>query len=695
MTVAKMMMSMMNDDYDDFEYDEYDECNDYDGDYDDEYDEYNDYDSDYDDEYDDCDDDGESSVFDEIYDMFAGHGKHEGSGGNSKPGVSNKCSGHIGHGECSERSNAGEDDSMKRQDRERETVAEKSAAETACGKKKGSAVGSTRSVRDTGCTGSAGNTGRTYSMGSTGCNPGFGIAPADPGEFSITFDDVYGYEPVKNALCKICDMAKVYAKYERLGARMPHGVLLSGKPGVGKTMMARALIHELARPAYVLRKTEGGSAFIDTIGDVFSAAKENAPSVVLLDDLDRYSSGEGCTQEFAAVQAGIDSVQNAEVLVIATVNETRRLPASLVRSGRFDRKIEMDVPEIDEAPEIIARFLKGRRVAPDINTKTVAKLLDGYTCASLDSVLNDATLNAVYAGREEIHMEDLVSAILAGIYGVDDTVPVSTEEKADTAYHEAGHAAASVIMHPGCVAIASIRSCKSSSQGFVKTLRYTDSSYETLRRDVMETLAGRAALEIKFSRKDTGCSSDIRRAIYIITDLVGDNCVSGFRFADFSGGFVDGHNSDKEIHDKHMECVRIMESCYDEVRTLLFRNWPLVESIAKGLMEKGTLICDDLDKIVNESIQPGMQQSVQSQPNIQQGIQQGVQSQPNIQQGIQQGTQPGMPSDIQAGIQPDIQPGMPSDIQAGIQPDIQAGIQPDSNTAGIAAAYSAHTGKAA
>ncbi len=421
------------------------------------------------------------------------------------------------------------------------------------------------------------------------------VVAADPGEYNVTFDDIYGYEPIKKLMTKLVYMAKHPEDLAKVGSRMPRGILLHGIPGVGKTMMAKALIHEMGRTAYILRKTEGGNAFIKTIGNVFKEAAANEPSVVLFDDMDRFSSGAGYTPEFTAIQAGIDSVSDRDVFVIATVNDMDRFPDSLCRKGRFDYTITVSVPEISESPQIISRFLKDKVLAPDINLVTVARLLDGYTCADLASVLNEAGLNAACAGRDIIGMEDLVSAILTGVFELDAITTISDTDRTETAYHEAGHAAVAMLRNPGSVTIASICSGAGTTKGFVETMR-EEPSYDYFISQIMCSLAGRAALELKFGHKDIGCADDVSKAVKKITRLVNDCCVSGLKFAYLGRGM----DSDESMRNKNTETVRILEDCYSETKTLLTLNWDLVERIAHGLIERDTLICDDLDAIMAE-----------------------------------------------------------------------------------------------
>ena len=155
------------------------------------------------------------------------------------------------------------------------------------------------------------------------------------------FDKIIGYEPIKKELLQIVDMIRNGDVYEALGAKLPQGVLLHGAPGLGKTLMANCFIEESGLPAYVVRRNKGSNDFIAEVTETFQKAKENAPCIVFLDDIDKFAnedSGHRDAEEYVAVQAGIDEVKNSGVFVLATANIIRKLPFSLVRLGRFDRK---------------------------------------------------------------------------------------------------------------------------------------------------------------------------------------------------------------------------------------------------------------------------------------------------------------------------------------------------------------------
>ena len=168
------------------------------------------------------------------------------------------------------------------------------------------------------------------------------------------FDSVIGYRAIKKELLEICDMMKNPDIYRKLGAAMPRGIMLHGEPGVGKSMMANAFLDECGLTSYILRRTKSDGDFINELKQTFNDAAKNEPSVILLDDMDKFVSEEGRKEEFSVVQACIDEVKDKQVFVIATANSTRDMPSSLTRAGRFDRKIEVKIPSGQDAVDIIS-----------------------------------------------------------------------------------------------------------------------------------------------------------------------------------------------------------------------------------------------------------------------------------------------------------------------------------------------------
>ena len=245
------------------------------------------------------------------------------------------------------------------------------------------------------------------------------------------FDKVIGYKSTKRELLQLCDMLRNREIYEEMGARLPHGLLLYGDPGLGKTLLARCFVEESGLHTITVRRDKGGDAFIDGITQAFASAKTKAPSIVLLDDMDKFANEDDThcdAPEYAAVQAGIDDVKDTGVFVIATANDIRKLPSSLRRSGRFDRKIGLQAPTASDAEEIITHYLKTKRVSDSVNMEDLTRMMRYNSCAELETILNEAAVRAAFARKTGIDMEDMVSVVLKQQYGAQEDMPRVSDE---------------------------------------------------------------------------------------------------------------------------------------------------------------------------------------------------------------------------------------------------------------------------
>ena len=213
------------------------------------------------------------------------------------------------------------------------------------------------------------------------------------------FEEIIGYEDVKHELRRIADALNRSEAYRALGAKAPSGLLLHGSPGVGKTLMANCLIKASGRKAFVCCKTKPSEEFIGIIKETFDAAIENAPSIVYLDDMDKFANDDEWhrnSEEFVTVQSCIDEVRDKEVFVLATANETHCLPSSLTRAGRFDRVIDVCAPEGEDAEAIVEHYLRRKQMAGQLDCKVIVKLLCGGSCATLETVINEAAAIAAW-----------------------------------------------------------------------------------------------------------------------------------------------------------------------------------------------------------------------------------------------------------------------------------------------------------
>ena len=421
------------------------------------------------------------------------------------------------------------------------------------------------------------------------------------------FDKVIGYEKEKEELYQLCDMAKNPEKYAALGVRLPHGILLHGVPGVGKTLMASALIEEMGegRNRYVLRKDKSNEEFVESISKTFQDAKAHAPSVIFLDDIDKFSADSDSRnpEELIAVQSGIDEVKGADVFVVATANEIRELPRSLRRAGRLDRILEICPPNRKEAVEIVRHYLKDKKVAADVTAESVARLMDGNSCAALESVLNEAGIYAGYENKPEIGREHIVRAVLRDIFEADESVnEMSAAAKEEVALHEAGHAVAALAFDAESVGLISVRPSKSDARGVVQIFKSENyfGSYDRMHERVIALLAGRAAVELKYGRLDVGAASDIDRASAIVQRFIVDYAASGFAL--FHHDNHDGISSCNQEDGITAERSAMLSRCYEEAKDVLRKNWAFVEKLAAALVERDTLVFEEIAELRKEIV---------------------------------------------------------------------------------------------
>lgn len=410
------------------------------------------------------------------------------------------------------------------------------------------------------------------------------------------FDKVIGYDSIKNELMRICDMIHNREIYEKVGAKLPKGILLYGRPGLGKTLMAKCLIEECGLKAYTVRKTRGND-FTEHITQAFEEAKKNAPSIIFLDDMDKFANEDmnHCdADEYVAIQAGIDNVKGYDVFVMATVNDMRKLPPSLQRSGRFDIKIEVCYPNSKDSVKIIKHYLSDKNVSDDVEVEDIAKILNYGSCAELESVLNEAAVNAAYRRKEQIEMKDIVDAVLRMEYdSPDDCTKISNEDARKIAVHEAGHLVVCETLEPGTVSVASIRKTgRSNRGGFVRR----SNDLKKVAHHIATALGGKAAYEMCFGEIADGCEDDIRRAANAIRDEISENGVCGFSMVDVANHrFPDTSES---LNSRNESVVQAeLERYMMKARQILLLNKDFLENVTNELIEKETLLPSDIKRI--------------------------------------------------------------------------------------------------
>ena len=415
------------------------------------------------------------------------------------------------------------------------------------------------------------------------------------------FDKIIGYEPVKKELKRICDILVNPEKYKKFGVKAPQGLLLYGEPGVGKSLMADCFVKASKRKCFVCRKTKSNGDFVDEITNTFEEAKVNAPSIILLDDMDKFANEDdrhADAEEYVAVQSGIDNVKDADVFVVATANDIYKLPHSLKRTGRFSKIIEVNPPEGKDAENIIKFYLSQKENVGDIDIKEITRLLNSRTCADLETIVNEAGIYAASEGKEQISHNDMVRACLRILYNApeaEDEVLFSnsSEKNRMTAYHEAGHVVVAEVLEPESVTLASIANYDGDVNGvtaYYQTKEYY-SSIKYMKNRVKVVLGGKAATELEYGEIDVGASNDLHRAYKVTARFIDDYCGFGF---DSYVPIPNSVNTTDRCSDK---IGFFITNFYNEVKEILAKNREFLEKIAGKLLEKTTIMMSEIQEI--------------------------------------------------------------------------------------------------
>ena len=425
------------------------------------------------------------------------------------------------------------------------------------------------------------------------------------------FDEIIGYGAVKKELKQIADTLKHREYYERLGVSAPRGLLLYGEPGVGKSLMADAIIEATGRSAFVCRKDQPNGDFVKHIKDTFEQAVENAPSIIFLDDMDKFANGDERhpdAEEYVTVQSCIDNTKGKEVFVLATVNNMRCLPKSLHRAGRFDRVIEVEAPRGADAEDIIDHYLKSKQVVADVDAKTIARIMDGRSCAELETVINEAGLYAGYERGDYITMDHLLEACLRIVFDV----PAADDDEEDFCtnlsdsnytgsqiiYHEAGHAVVSEILCPESVVLVSAYHRNGSRGGF--TDYYNDKTHTPLywvKSRIIAALGGIAANEQRYGIFDAGGGRDLEHAFDRMRDLITNRFVNGLHL--YSYGYEAANSQQLQASQEQVIAAEV-EKAYRKAKEILSLNAEYFEKVAVTLAQKKLLSAVDMQRIKNE-----------------------------------------------------------------------------------------------
>ena len=412
------------------------------------------------------------------------------------------------------------------------------------------------------------------------------------------FESVIGYKSIKKEMIRICDIMQNSEFYSKLGVSVPNGLLLSGDPGLGKTLMANCFIKASGRKAFICRKDKPDGEFVNHIKSIFDEAVKNAPSIIFLDDLDKYSNSDEYhknSEEFVTIQSCIDDAKGKNVFVLATINDENTIPKSLLRAGRFDNRIVVNAPKGEDAEKIVEYYIKKKNFVSDVDVKTITRLLNSSSCAELETVINEAGVYAGFNRKDKIEMDDIVKACLRIIHKAPERENAhSPEVLKSVAYHEAGHAVIAEVLEPGSVNFVSVRSHGGSTGGF--TNYYQPEEYwikkQYMENRVIVLLGGKAATETVFGETDVGVNSDLHRAFDICCRFVDDYSSNGF-----SRWIQDGYSSDGTRERRDTQMAYEMEKFYQKAKKILVDNREFLDKLATALMNKDILTSVEIQAI--------------------------------------------------------------------------------------------------
>ena len=467
---------------------------------------------------------------------------------------------------------------------------------------------------------SAGAQGQALNFGKTKAN--------QVRDIKVRFNDVAGAEEEKQELQEIVDFLKHPKKYTDIGARIPRGVLLVGPPGTGKTLFAKAVAGEANVPFFSISGSDFVEMFVGVgasrVRDLFEQAQKNMPCIIFIDEIDAVGRQRGAglgggnderEQTLNQLLVQMDGFEaSSSIIVMAATNRADILDPALMRPGRFDRQIYVNVPDVKGREEIFKVHSRNKPLASDINFKSLARLTPGFTGADIENILNESAILAARADRKIITMKDISEAVNKVMAGPAKKSRLITEsDKRITAYHESGHAIVAKLMkHCDDVHEVSIIP-RGMAAGYTITLPENDDNHMTkgkLLDDIAMMLGGRAAEEIVIQDISTGASNDIQRATQLARKMVTEwgmsdsigNMYLGSSEEVFLGRDYQTHlNYSEEVAAKIDEEVKtIIDTQYQVALNILKSNRPIMDAMVKALYEKETIYEDEINALFGE-----------------------------------------------------------------------------------------------
>lgn len=441
----------------------------------------------------------------------------------------------------------------------------------------------------------------------------------------ITFEDVAGLDEAKEEIQEIVEFLKNPSKFTKLGGKIPKGALLVGPPGTGKTLLAKAVAGEAAVPFFSLSGSDFVEMFVGVgaarVRDLFKQAKEKAPCIVFIDEIDAIGRSRGRGQMPGANDERENTLNSllvemdgfatdSGVIILAATNRPDVLDSALLRPGRFDRQISIDKPDILGREAIFKVHLKPIKLDPNVDIKKLSAQTPGFAGAEIANVCNEAALIAARRDKKAVDMQDFQDAIDRVIGGLEKkTKIISPEEKKIVAYHEAGHAVAGWFLeHADPLVKVSIVPRGVAALGYAQYLPKEQFLYQTeqLLDEMCMAFGGRAAEDLVFGKISTGALSDLERITkmaYSIVTVYGMNKEIG------NISFYDSKANDYTFQKPYSESTaekidrevkRIVDECYERTKGLLSQHRKHLEVIANELLQKEILFQSDLERLIGK-----------------------------------------------------------------------------------------------
>ena len=468
------------------------------------------------------------------------------------------------------------------------------------------------------------------------------VRPEDTAQ-KVTFADVAGAAEAKQELLEIVDFLKNPKKFIQIGARIPKGVLLMGAPGTGKTLLARAVAGEAGVPFFSISGSEFVEMFVGVgasrVRDLFNTAKKSAPAIIFVDEIDAVGRVRGTgvgggnderEQTLNQILVEMDGFEpNEKVIVMAATNRPDVLDPALLRPGRFDRRVTIDLPDRKDREEIMKVHTRQKPMGPDVNIGVIAERTPGFSGADLGNLMNEGAILAARENRKEITQYDLIRSIEKVMLGPERRSHVlNKKEKEITAYHEAGHAlVASVLPFADPVHKISIIS-RGRAAGYTLKLPLEESKMQSRREfldDIAVSLGGYVAEKLVFGDLTTGAANDLQVSTSLARDMVtkygmsekfGPIVFEGMGGRAMFGGSVEGGEQSQEVAAQIDEEVKkIINDAHKKADDIINKHRTVLNAIAAHLVEVETIERDDFEKVlIAHGIVPKKKEGIEPEP---------------------------------------------------------------------------------